>query len=108
MQADSASSPAVTRDLGQLWLTQGSMHGSYLVNVLGGLLLTACCMPGWNWMASVCLASRRGCVLVRPPCGSVLRADEPILEALIELAGKLMPDRESCHGLGDGDAMRAG
>jgi hypothetical protein len=73
-----------------------------VLTLLGG------CMPGWNWMESVCLASRRGCVLVRPPCGSVLRTDEPILEALIELAGKLMLDRESCHGLGDADAMRAG
>jgi MFS family permease len=31
----------ISAGLGQLWLTQVSMHGSYLVNVLGGLLLTA-------------------------------------------------------------------
>ena len=31
----------ISTGLGQVWLTQVSVHGSYLVNVLGGLVLTA-------------------------------------------------------------------
>ena len=49
-----------------------------------------------------------GYLLAMLVSSGVLRADEPILEASIKMAGKLAPDRESCHGLDDAGAMKAG
>jgi hypothetical protein len=48
------------------------------------------------------------CLLVKLVSSGVLRSDEPILEASVEMAGKLAPDRESCHGLDDAGPMDAG
>jgi hypothetical protein len=47
-------------------------------------------------------------LLVKLVSSGVLRADEPILEASVEMAGKPAPDREPCHGLDDAGAMKAG
>jgi hypothetical protein len=51
---------------------------------------------------------RHGCLLIRLTCSDMLHRYDPILEALMEFAGKLAPDWESCHGLRDAGATRAG
>ena len=55
-----------------------------------------------------CLPGFGDYLLVKLVSSGVLRADEPILEASVEIAGNLAPDRESCHGLDDVGAMDAG
>jgi hypothetical protein len=47
-------------------------------------------------------------LLVKLVSSGVLRPDQPILEASMEMAAKLVPDRESRHGLDHADAMDAG
>jgi hypothetical protein len=45
-------------------------------------------------------------LLVKLVSSGVLRADEPILEASMEMAGKLAPDRQSGHGINSGAGVR--
>jgi hypothetical protein len=44
--------------------------------------------------------------LARLVSRGVLRADEPILEASMEMAGELAPDRQSGHGINAGTGVR--
>jgi hypothetical protein len=53
------------------------------------------------------LAGRPGArELAKPVSSGVLRADEPILEASMEMAGKLAPGRQSGHGINAGTGVR--
>jgi hypothetical protein len=45
-----------------------------------------------------CLRGVGGCLLDKLVRSGVLRADEPILEAWMEMAGKLAPGPQSCRG----------
>jgi hypothetical protein len=45
-----------------------------------------------------CLRGIGGCLLDKLVRSGVLRADEPILEAWMEMAGKLAPGPQSCRG----------
>jgi hypothetical protein len=45
-----------------------------------------------------CLRGIGGCLLGKLVRSGVLRADEPIVEAWMEMAGKLAPGPQSCRG----------
>ena len=47
-----------------------------------------------------------GYLLVKLVSSGVLRAQEPLLEASIKMAGKLAPGRQSCHGVNAGAGVR--
>ena len=47
-----------------------------------------------------------GFLLVKLVSSDVLRADEPILEASMEMAGKPAPGRQSGHGVNAGAGLR--
>jgi hypothetical protein len=47
-----------------------------------------------------------GYLLAKLVSSGVLRGDEPILEASMEIAGELAPDRQSGHGINAGTGVR--
>jgi hypothetical protein len=47
-----------------------------------------------------------GCLLAKLVSSGILRAHEPLLEASIEMAGKLAPGRQSGHGVNAGADVR--